>query len=210
MLFDLDGTLLDTLEDISSAMNHALGTRGLPPHGPEDYRQFIGEGVRRLVQRAVAASGGDAGLEAEVFTEYRRRYAERLVETTRPYPGIPELLEALRGRGVPVGVLSNKPDDATRALVGRFFPGRVEVARGERPGTPPKPDPASALEVARELGAEAAECLFVGDTKVDMQTARRAGMRPVGVLWGFRGRDELEAHGAEVIVARPEEILALP
>jgi len=208
-IFDLDGTLLDTLEDIASAMDFALQRHGLPPRSLDEYRQFIGEGVRNLVRRAVGASGGQGELEAEVMTAYRRRYEERMAVATRPYPGVNELLEGLRARGVPAAVLSNKPDDATRALVERFFPGQVAVARGERPSAPRKPDPTSALEVARALGVAPAGCLFAGDTRVDMETANRAEMFAVGVLWGFRSREELEASGARALVAAPEEILRL-
>ena len=208
-IFDLDGTLLDTLQDIASAMDHALQAHGLAPRSLDEYRQFIGEGVRNLVRRAVGAAGGVGELEAEVMAVYRHRYEEVMAVSTRPYPGVGALLDRLRALGLAVGVLSNKPDDATRALVERFFPGQVAVARGERPSAPRKPDPASALELARALGAEPPCCLFVGDTRVDMETATRAEMFAVGVLWGLRGRDELEASGARALVSSPEEILQL-
>jgi phosphoglycolate phosphatase len=208
-IFDLDGTLLDTLQDIASAMDHALEQHGLAPHTLDEYRQFIGEGVRNLVRRAVGASGGVGELEQEVMVAYRRRYEANIAVATRPYPGVIEMLQGLRARGVPVAVLSNKPDEATLALVDRFFPGLVALTRGERPSAARKPDPASALEVARALGAEPPFCLFVGDTRIDMETAVRAEMFPVGVLWGFRSRDELEANGARALVSSPEEILRL-
>ncbi|HVE82645.1 MAG TPA: HAD family hydrolase [Myxococcales bacterium] len=208
-IFDLDGTLLDTLEDIAAAMDHALQQHGLAPHTLDEYRQFIGQGVRNLTRLAVGASGGAGELEAEVYAAYRRRYEERMVVATRPYPGVVELLQALKAEGIPAAVLSNKPDDATSALVERFFPGLFTVARGERPTAPRKPDPASALEVARGLDAAPGDCLFAGDSKVDMETATRAEMFAVGVLWGYRSRDELEANGARALVDSPAEILRL-
>lgn len=209
VIFDLDGTLLDTLQDIASAMDYALQQQGLAPHTLDEYREFIGEGVRTLVRRAVGASEGTGEMESEVMAAYRRRYEEVMAVATRPYPGVDALLDELRARDVAVAVLSNKPDDATRALVERFFPGKVAVVRGERPSAPRKPDPASALEVARELGVEPSACLFIGDTPVDMETATRAEIFAVGVLWGFRGQDELEASGARALVSSPEEILRL-
>ena len=208
-IFDLDGTLLDTLEDIARAMDFALQRHGLSPHTLDDYRQFVGEGVRNLVRRAVGASGGIGELESEVFAAFRRRYDEQLVVTTRPYPGVVELLDRLRERGIVTGVLSNKPDDTTRVLVERFFPGRITLARGERPSAPRKPDPTAALEMAKALEVDAASCLFAGDSRVDMETATRAEMFGVGVLWGFRGREELVSSGARAVVEHPEEILRL-
>ncbi|HEY8209797.1 MAG TPA: HAD-IA family hydrolase [Myxococcaceae bacterium] len=208
-IFDLDGTLLDTLQDIASAMDHALQQHGLAPHTLDEYREFIGEGVRNLVRRSVGASGGAGELENEVMTTYRRRYESHMAVATRPYPGVRELLEGLRARDVPAAVLSNKPDEATRALVDRFFPGLLAVVRGERPSAPRKPDPTSALEVARALGVEPPACLFVGDSRIDMETATRAEMFAVGVLWGFRSREELEASGARALVSVPGEILRL-
>jgi phosphoglycolate phosphatase len=206
-LFDLDGTLVDSLADIASAMNHALMQHGLPAHPESDYRHFVGEGVSVLVRRAVPA--GREELHEAVTAAYRARYAECMLDNTRPFPGMEELLRVLAGEGVRLAVLSNKPDPATRRLVAALLP-QVPwgAVYGERPIVPRKPDPTAALGVAAELGVAPAECAFVGDTAVDMDTARHAGMYGVGVTWGFRGEAELLAHGARALAHNAEELLA--
>ena len=206
VLFDLDGTLADSLGDIGGAMNEALAARGLTPHTPAEYRQFVGEGVEVLARRA-APSLRETELAALVV-EYRARYAARIDSQTRPYEGVPAMLDALVAARVPIAVLSNKRHDFTVELVRRLF-GRwpfVEV-RGEREKTPRKPDPTVALEIARELRVAPGECAFVGDTGIDIATAVAAGMIPIGVLWGFREKDELVAAGASRLLAHPRELL---
>jgi phosphoglycolate phosphatase len=195
VIFDLDGTLADSLEDIASAMNRTLEAHGFPVHPVSAYRTFVGEGVRKLVERALPP--GTEQVRDAFVAAYQADYAEHLLDATRLFPGIPEVLDGLQRAGVPVGVLSNKPDAPTRRLVdalcGRWQFGAVV---GERPGIPRKPDPASALALADALGAPPESVAFVGDTSVDMLTARAASMRPVGVLWGFRPTEVL-ATGAE-------------
>jgi len=195
VIFDLDGTLADSLEDIASAMNRTLEAHGFPVHAISAYRTFVGEGVRKLVERALPP--GTEHLREAFIAAYQDDYAAHLLDATRLFPGIPELLDGLQRAGVPVGVLSNKPDVPTRRLVealcGRWQFGAVF---GERPGIPRKPDPASALALADALGAPPESVAFVGDTSVDILTARAASMRPVGVLWGFRPKEVL-ATGAE-------------
>lgn len=206
VIFDLDGTLADSLGDIGGAMNEALVARGLPSHGLEAYRQFVGEGVEVLAHRA-APGLGPAGLPLLV-EEYRARYAARIDAQTRPYEGVPAMLDGLVAAGLPLAVLSNKRDDFTLELVRRLF-GRwpfVEV-RGERVGVPRKPDPTAALELARALGVPPADCAFVGDTAIDIRTAVAAEMIPIGVLWGFRGADELHQAGARRLLSHPRELL---
>ena len=206
-IFDLDGTLLDSLHDIGAAMNHALTTHGLPPHPLDAYRQFVGEGVLVLVSRALPPGREDA--HPAVVAAYRAFYAEHLLDHTRPFAGLLEVLARLEAEGVKLAVLSNKPDPATRQLVTALLP-RVPFGAvyGERPGVPRKPDPTAALAVAAELGVAPGECAFIGDTAVDVDTARAAGMVAVGVTWGFRDVAELRAHGAQVIVHTAEELLA--
>lgn len=205
-LFDLDGTLLDSLHDIGAAMNHALLTHGLPVHPLADYRRFVGEGVRVLVSRAVPA--GHEALHAPVMAAYKAHYAEHLLDHTRPYPGMRELLARLQGEGVKLAVLSNKPDADTRRLVEALLPDvRFGAVYGERAGVPRKPDPTSALGVAAELEVGPVDCAFIGDTAVDMDTARAAGMYGVGVTWGFRDVEELQAHGARVLARTADELL---
>ena len=207
VIFDLDGTLADSLGDIGGAMNEALAARGLLEHPLIAYQQFIGEGVEMLARRA-------APLLEEIHVkklvdEYRERYAARLDSATRPYEGISELLDGLVAAQLPLAVLSNKRDDFTVELVKRRFARwPFRVVRGERADVPRKPDPAAALQIAATIGVPAADFAFVGDTGVDIKTAIAAGMLPVGVLWGFRGREELLAAGAKRLLAHPRDLLA--
>ena len=190
IIFDLDGTLADSLEDIAAAVNRTLARHAFPQHPVSAYRTFVGEGVRKLVERALPP--GTEALRESFLAAYQADYAEDLLDATRLFPGIPEVLDGLSSAGVPVGVLSNKPDLPTRrmvdALCSRWKFGAVV---GERPGVPRKPDPAAALALADALGAPPEAVAFVGDTGVDMLTARAASMRPVGVLWGFRPKEVL-------------------
>lgn len=208
VVFDLDGTLVDTLADVASAMNHTLATHALPQHRPDDYRRFIGEGVERLVERALPAAELDLARKDAVVAEFRAYYAEHLLDQSTPYPGVPELLAALTRRRVPMCVLSNKPDPATRRIIAALFPAAGFAAVvGQRPGKPRKPDPSGALELAELMRVAPARCAFVGDTGIDMATARAAGMRAVGVGWGFREPAELRAHGAERLIDHPAQLL---
>lgn len=206
VIFDLDGTLADSLGDIASAMNRTLRAQGFPEHPVEAYRTFVGEGVRRLAERALPPGTED---RREAFlAAYQTDYAEHLLDATGLFPGIPALLDALAAAGVPVAVLSNKPDGSTGRLVdalcGRWA---FREVMGERPGVPRKPDPAAALALADALAAPPERVAFVGDTEVDILTARSAGMRPLGVLWGFRPA-EILASGAEA-AETAQELAAL-
>jgi phosphoglycolate phosphatase len=208
VLFDLDGTLLDTLEDIASAANEVLGRHGLPAHPPEAYRRFIGDGVAMLFRRALPPEHAEPERVARCVEDFRGAYARSWDVRTCPYDGIPELLDALASRGLVLALLSNKPDDFTRLCASAYlarWPFRAVL--GQREGTPRKPDPAGALEIAGQLGVPAGQFLYVGDSAVDMETARRAGMRPVGVSWGFRPAEELWAAEAEAVIAHPAELL---
>lgn len=207
VIFDLDGTLADTLHDIMAAMNHVLSARGLPTHDERAYRQFIGEGARRLAEKA---SGGMGASVDELVAAFRERYFAHLIEHSAPYPGVLELLRELHARGLALAVLSNKPHDATRRVVHELFDDvPLHPVLGQRDGVARKPDPAAALEIARTLQLEPAQCAFVGDTRVDMQTARAAGMRAIGVHWGFRAAPELHEAGAFAVIGRPPELLSL-
>ena len=212
LIFDLDGTLADSLADIGHAMNEVLVGLGLPAHAVSSYKAFVGEGAENLVRRAVAAAGA-AELPrpiGELLQAYRASYAQREHASSTPYPGIEAMLEGVVARGRKMAVLSNKHDDQTRHLVAQAF-GRfpfVEV-RGEREGVPRKPDPTAALELAAALGVPPARIGFVGDTAIDVRTARAAGMVPIGVLWGFRSHDELASAGAQHFLSRPEDLLGL-
>lgn len=210
VLFDLDGTLLNTLGDIASSMNLVLRDAGFPEHAPERYRYFVGEGMATLVERALPAERRDAATVEATLAAMRRVYAEHQFDTTVPYNGIPELLGTLAARGLALAVLSNKPDGATAAMIARYFPNIAFAAvRGQRPDVARKPDPAGAVAIARELGYAPADFIYVGDTAIDMRTAVSAGMYPVGVTWGFREAGELRAAGAAVLIDAPGELLEL-
>ncbi|GMT97978.1 HAD family hydrolase [Corallococcus caeni] len=207
VLFDLDGTLVDSLGDIATAMNHALEQHGLPPHPEAAYLRFVGEGVAKLAERATA--GAPPALQGQVLSTYHAHYDAHLFDRTRAYPGVEDALVALAADGVRLGVLSNKSDDFVKRLAARLLPGvRFTAVYGERPGIPRKPDPTAALALAAELGVAPAACGFVGDTSVDMDTAKAAGMYGVGVTWGFRTAEELHAHGARAVVSSAGELLA--
>jgi phosphoglycolate phosphatase len=210
VLFDLDGTLIDSLEDIAAAANQALRECGYPVHPAAAYRQFVGEGVRMLFRRALAPQEATEEMLAALSAGFARCYEKHWNQATRPYPGIEELLLALGARGLALAVLSNKPDAFTQRCVAHYFPGhRFAAVQGQIEGTPRKPDPAGALQVARRAGAEAARVVYVGDSATDMQTAVRAGMYPVGVGWGFRQVAELVGSGAARVINAPAELLEI-
>lgn len=210
VIFDLDGTLLDTLSDLAVSMNAVLAARGFPEHPIPAYRFFVGDGMPTLARRALPIGHRDRTTAAAALEAMRVEYDGRWDAETRVYPGIGELLDALAGLPVPVAVLSNKPDDFTRLTVARLLaPWRFAAVQGLRDDLPRKPDPAGALQMAAAMGWEVGRCLFVGDSSTDMVTARRAGMFAVGVTWGFRDRDELEASGAQAVVETPDQVLDL-
>jgi phosphoglycolate phosphatase len=210
VLFDLDGTLLDTLADIAQAANEALAVEGLPAHPDADYRDFIGDGVAMLFRRALPPGSADEARVARCVEAFQVTYSRHWDRRTRPYPGIPELLDALTARGMALAVLSNKPDDFTRMYGDRYLaPWPFRIVVGHREGVPRKPDPAGALEIAGRLGLEPAAIAYVGDSGVDMKTARGAGMYAVGVNWGFRPEEELWANGADAIIGHPFELLGV-
>lgn len=208
-IFDLDGTLLDTLEDLADSMNEVLTDFGMPVHPADPYRFYVGDGMVNLARRAAPPGTGDetARRMAKLMDE---KYAANWRRKTRPYAGVAEMLAAFGKQGVRMAVLSNKPDSFTRKIVEHFFPaGTFEAAFGARDSVPRKPDPAGAFEIARLFGLRPEEFLYLGDTNTDMQTGRAAGMYTVGVSWGFRPVEELRAAGAQAIIDRPEEALKL-
>ena len=208
VLFDLDGTIADTLADLANAVNWALEQIGCPPCPVDSYRYKVGDGVREMCQRALPADRQE--LTDQVLRLMRCRYDEHCFDLTRLYPGISELVSALAERQFKLAVLSNKPDEFTKRMIGHYFkPSPFANVRGQLLGVPLKPDPTAALQLAQELGITPAHWLYLGDTNTDMRTARAAGMHPVGVLWGFRDREELLDSGAEHIVAKPQDVLAL-
>lgn len=208
VIFDLDGTLLNTLGDLRAATNYALEVRGLPPHSMEEIRQFIGNGIRLLICRAMPEGTPEAEIDA-ALDDFKAYYAAHIHDRTVPYDGIPQLLTALRKRGIKVAVLSNKIDSASQQLIEYFFPGKTDVVFGEHVGVPRKPDPTSCRMVMQQLGVQPEQVLYVGDSGTDMQTAKNAGLYAVGVTWGFRSEEVLLEYGADVLVHRPEQILQI-
>lgn len=203
VLFDMDGTLLDTLTDLRIAVNEGLKTEGYPLRTQEEVRLFVGNGMKKLLERALP-EGKPLGRVGEVFHAY---YAEHGTDNTRPYEGIPELLTELKKRGVPMGVVSNKAEAALRLLVEKIFPDTFCSVVGQREDLPVKPHPAMAFAAMKEMGVQPEDCLFVGDSDVDFQTGQNAHIYTVCALWGFRTKEELEAAGATEFVETPKELL---
>ena len=208
-IFDLDGTLLDTLHDLAASVNYALRRHQMPEHSLDDVRRFVGNGVRLLMERAVPDGAANPQFEA-CFADFRQHYMQHSLDTTRPYDGIPQLLRQLKLRGCRLAVVSNKMMAATQTLVSHFFP-EVEVAIGEHEaeGIRKKPAPDTVHEALRQLGVGADGAVYVGDSDVDLLTARNSGLPCISVLWGFRDRDFLLRHGATVFVERPEQLLEI-
>ncbi|MEN8139856.1 MAG: HAD family hydrolase [Thermodesulfobacteriota bacterium] len=208
VIFDLDGTLLDTLSDLADSANHVLGQLGLPVHERDSYRYMVGNGIEKLVERMLPADQRQR--QEEVVATLRRHYSKHWADTTAPYPAIPDLLTALQERQLPLAVLSNKPEELTRATVAHYFAAWsfAEVA-GARADFGLKPQPERAHAMARRLGIAPQEILMVGDSSIDMETAANSGMTGIGVLWGFRGAEELLDHGARALIKQPLELLDL-
>ena len=208
VIFDLDGTLLDTLEDLRSSVNHALRTFGLPERSLEEIRTFVGNGVRNLMLKAVPGGADEPRFE-EIFAEFKSYYAVHWREATCPYAGVVELVEGLHCKGLKLAVVSNKSDAEVKNLCAEFFGGNILIARGEVPGVPRKPAPDSVLLTLEALGVSREKALYIGDSEVDVRTARNAAVDCVAVTWGFRSRGELEAEGATVFIDKPSELLSL-
>ena len=210
VIFDLDGTLLNTIGDLAVACNAVLAMRGLPQHTYDEYCHFVGNGIMRLVERALPEELRTPYTVAAVRADFVKYYTEHIDVYTKPYEGIPELVAEIARRGVRIAVASNKFQTGTEKLIRLFFPG-IEFAAvfGQREGVPLKPDPAVVEEILALTGVAKERGLYVGDSGVDMQTAAAAGVRSVGVTWGFRERAELEEAGARHIVDSPAGILEL-
>ena len=206
ILFDMDGTLLDTLTDMQDAVNHVLAAHGLPLRTLEEVRRFVGNGAGPLIHRALPEGYPQ---EQKVLAEYRAYYQAHNCIRTCPYPGIPELLEQLRQRGLKLAVVSNKPDEAVRALRADFFADAVPIAVGETAAIRRKPAPDMLLAAMEKLGADPDKTVFVGDSEVDIATARAANLPCISVLWGFRDRDVLERAGAQQFAADIAQLQAL-
>ena len=205
-IFDLDGTLLNTLGDLAASTNYALRQYGMPEHTIDDVRRFVGNGVGKLIERAIPEGLANPQYE-DVLATFRKHYMLHSLDTTAPYPGIESLLYSLRSHGCNVAVVSNKFYNATVELCRHFFADTVEVAIGERENIRRKPAPDTVFEAMRQLGVSGEDTVYVGDSDVDVATARNSGIPCISVLWGFRDRDFLTERGATTFVNTPEDIL---
>lgn len=208
VIFDLDGTLLDTLDDLTDSVNYVLQFYGYPVRTRSEVQQFVGNGVRLLMERALPQGKENPQFDSclKLFYEY---YEAHRQDRTAPYSGILPLLQELHARGIQVGIVSNKFDAAVKALSQDYFLGLVDIAIGESPDVRKKPAPDSVLAALQQLHADASQAVYVGDSDVDVETAHNSGMPCVGVSWGFRGREFLTACGADAIIDRPEELLKI-
>jgi len=211
ILFDLDGTLIDSIADIANSGNRMLEELGHPTHEQDAYLHFIGDGAKALVERALPkAEAEDQDSLSAALKLYLDIYAEHWHDETRPYEGISEALTHFSERGIKLAVLSNKPHVSTQACAEQFFPaGTFDVVFGQREGIPHKPAPDGALEILSELGLEPADCAYVGDSGVDMQTAKSGGLLAVAALWGFRSEKELRSNGGQVFLQSPHDLTEL-
>lgn len=207
VIFDLDGTLLNTLDDLADSANMMLAELHLPLRTVDEVRRFVGNGVAKLVNRALPA--GKEGLQKQALARFSDIYKENMQNKTRPYDGIAEMLHSLHKGGVKLGIASNKPHDAVAALASQVFGDVIAVAVGEGYGVPPKPAPAMLLDVMARLGVSPARTLYVGDSEVDMHTARAAGVTSVGCTWGFRDRQALLEAGANILIDAPGDLIGL-
>jgi len=208
ILFDMDGTILDTLEDLKDSLNYALELSGFPQRSLDEVRRFVGNGMRLLIERGVP-EGTVVEATDKVHADFSARYALHSADKTRPYAGVIPLIEKLRGMGAKTAVVSNKADAAVQTLCERYFPGLFDTAVGERPGAARKPAPDCVNAVLRELGVERDRAVYIGDSEVDIETARNAGLDCITVDWGFREADFLRQRGAKVIASTPEQVLEL-
>lgn len=207
-IFDLDGTLLNTLNDLAASCNYALQSYGFPEHSVDDVRRFVGNGVRLLMCRAIPDGDNNPKFE-DCYACFREHYLHHNLDTTAPYPGIMDMIKALNANGKHIAVVSNKFYEATRALVRHFFGEEISVAIGERPDIHKKPAPDTVNEALRQLGVGREGAVYIGDSDVDIDTARNSGMPCISVLWGFRDKEFLLEHGATTLVTTPEEILTI-
>ena len=207
-VFDLDGTLVNSLDDLADSANATLRAHSFPVHEVEVYRYFVGNGSRKLIERILPEEyAADMAFVEQFMSDYKDCYAQNLLQKTKPYDGIMEMLAELRRRGIPMAVCTNKHQSAAETIVEALFPHDTfwEII-GDQEGLPRKPDPQKVLRIMKNFGVTGEQTAYFGDTSVDMDTARNAGAFAVGVLWGFRPREELVAHGADILLTHPMEL----
>ena len=209
IIFDLDGTLADSLADLALSMNWVLASYGYPVHEKDDYKRFVGSGIRSLIERALPVEAREERIIDKVVSTMMEYYSIHCTDHTELYPGIEPLVKEAKDRGLKLAVFSNKPHPFTEIIVNRLLPGMMDRVQGYTCEELKKPNPAEVLRICREMSLSVSDVLYVGDSDVDIITARNAGMRSAGVLWGFRGESELRKAGADYIVSIPSQILEL-
>jgi len=209
VLFDLDGTLVNSLQDLCDSTNYALQKHGFASHETSAYKYLVGNGIVTLIERALPESDRGTAKQQMVFDEFMAHYRKHFLDKTKPYENISECLKQLKDAGIKLAVVSNKADEMAKKVVSELFSDEFSVVVGKKENYPTKPDPSLTLEVIKQLGATPEECVFVGDSGVDMATAKNAGCKAVGVLWGFRLRDELIENGADYLLGDANEIAPL-
>lgn len=210
VLFDLDGTLLDTIDDISHLINGIFRKYGFPSHDRESYKRFIGEGIFIAIKRALAKEEAEEEIILKIAGEIAIEFPKLGIVKTKPYKGILELVDELKKRNIRMSIFSNRPDKSTQLLVKHFFKNSTfEIITGATPELPLKPDPFVAIKIAKQMNIPVNKFCYLGDSDVDMQTAIAANMHPVGVLWGFRPKEELLKNGAKTLLAKPKDLLKI-
>ena len=207
-LFDMDGTILDTLEDLTDATNVTMEKYGYPTHDIDAVRGFVGNGLRKLIERAVPADTDAAKIDA-MLADFKVYYADHCADKTHPYDGVREMIARLRDKGILTAVVSNKVDEGVQELVKEYFPGLFDLAVGERPDVKPKPAPDMVFSALERMGVDIRDAVFIGDSDVDLKTAQNAGIDGIFVDWGFRTPEVLRSLGAEIVVSTPEQVEAL-
>lgn len=209
-MFDLDGTLLNTLQDLTDSVNRSLGYLGFPPYTPEVFRYFVGDGRETMAMRSLPECNRDEATINKLVALINKEYSQHWADTTRLYPGVADLLDNLTIKSIKMAILSNKPHIFTEEMVSRLLSRwHFEIVAGAMPPMPVKPDPKAALQIAKRLDIIPSDFLYLGDSEVDMRTANAGGMYAVGAAWGFRTEDELKASGAKALIRHPLELLKL-
>ena len=209
VLFDLDGTLANSLTDLANATNFAIGQFGFPARETDAYKYFAGDGMPKMIERALPTADNGGDTVSAILPVFMKRYSEHYCDNTKAYDGMPELIDSLKKRNIKIAVVTNKAQKMANKVVFKLYGDSFDLIIGKREGIPAKPDPTAALIAMRELSVKAHECVFVGDSEMDVKTGVNSGAYPVGVLWGFRLQDELLRGGARSIIKKPEELLEI-